>query len=60
MDTEIYMKEANSQLSDKNIYKTLQTETTLQHKIILGDLSLTQSTVTCLKFHAFLTMTFNF
>ena len=93
------MKEANCQLWDKNSYKILQTDLTLQHnetvndkldrskcenllskktlaglkvinqkfishpkyakKIIEGDLSVTQSTVTPLKFHALLAISFN-
>ena len=31
IDTKNYIKEANRQLSDKNRYKILQTEPTLQH-----------------------------
>ena len=99
MNTENYIKEANRQLSDKNNYKTLLTDSTLQHnkmvndtlerfknenllskktaeglkiinaktpksyqkytnKIIQGDRSLTQSTVTRRKFYALLTITF--
>ena len=37
MDTENYIKEANYQLSDKNNYKTLQTDPTLQHSKIEND-----------------------
>ena len=37
MDTENYIKEANCQLSDKNNYKTLQTDLTLQHDKTVND-----------------------
>ena len=37
MDTENSIKEANRQLSDKNCYKTLQTDATLQHNKMVND-----------------------
>ena len=37
MDTENSIKEANLQLSNKNSYKTLQTDTTLQHNKMVND-----------------------
>ena len=37
LETENYIKEANRQLSDKNIYNTLQTDPTLQHNKIVND-----------------------
>ena len=37
MDTENSIKEANRQLSDKNSYKTLQTDTTSQHNKMVND-----------------------
>ena len=37
MYTEYYMKEAYRQLSDKNNYKILQTEPTLQHSNMVND-----------------------
>ena len=37
MDTEIYIKEANCQLSDKNNHKILQTDPTLQHNKVVND-----------------------
>ena len=37
MDTENYIKEANCQLSDKNNYKTLQTDSILQHNKMVYD-----------------------
>ena len=37
MHTENYMKEAYRQLSDKNNYKILQTEPTLQHSNMVND-----------------------
>ena len=38
LDTENYIKEVNHQLSDKNNYKTLQTEPTLQHIKMVNDI----------------------
>ena len=37
MDTDNYIKEANLQLSDKNNYKTLQTNPSLQHNKTVND-----------------------
>ena len=37
MDTENYIKDANRQLSDNNSYKTLQTDSTLQHSEMVSD-----------------------
>lgn len=37
MDTEIYVKESNRQLSNKNSYKILQTDPTLQHNKMVCD-----------------------
>ena len=37
LDTENYIKETNCQLSDKNNYKTLQTDSTLQHNKMVYD-----------------------
>ena len=37
LETENYIKEANRQLSDKNIYNTLQTDPTLQHNKMVND-----------------------
>ena len=37
MNTENYIKEANRQLSDKNNYKILQTDPTLQHNKMVND-----------------------
>ena len=38
LDTENYLKEVNHQLSDKNNYKTLQTDPTLQHIKMVNDI----------------------
>ena len=38
LDTENYIKEVNHQLSDKNNYKTLQTDPTLQHIKMVNDI----------------------
>ena len=37
LETENYIKEANRQLSDKNIYSTLQTDPTLKHNKMVND-----------------------
>ena len=37
IDTENYIQEANHQLSDKNNYKTLETNPTLQHNKMVND-----------------------
>ena len=37
MDTENHIKEANRQLSDRNNYKTFQTDPNLQHNKMVND-----------------------